>query len=188
MPQPFNPTHSVRFELGRGQVSVDGAEPRLLIPADALRHLCDSAGAEGVKDFGRRVGTEIGRRVASRLDGSASIAAMVEHLGGDLALSGLGSLGVEIWGKALVLTVKDSPLGKSGDALLSAVLEGALQRALARDTAIVPIDRDGEKARLLAVNPRKAEAVRRWLAEGVSWGDVITRVDAGGPGRGRGDG
>jgi hypothetical protein len=184
MPQPFNPTHSVRFELARGQVSVDGAEPRVLVPAEALQKLCETAGHEGVKDFGRRIGTEIGRRVASRLDGGASIAAMVEHLGGDLALAGLGSLGVEIWGQALVLTVQDCPLGKGGDALLSAVLEGALQRALARDTAIVPIDRDGAKARLLAVNPRTAATVRGWLDSGVAWGEVIARVHSGAAGRG----
>lgn len=178
MPQPFNPTHAVRFELARGQVSVEGVG-RVIVPADALQHLCDGAGPDGVKDFGRRVGTELGRRVAARVDGGASIPTMVEHLGGDLALAGLGSLGVEVWGKALVLTVQDSPLGPRGDALLAAVLEGALQRALARDTAIVPLGHDGGKARLLAVSPKTADAVRGWLTSGASWGDVLTRVQAG---------
>jgi hypothetical protein len=184
MPQPFNPTHSVRFELARGQVTLDGAGHRLLIPSDALQQLCESAGPEGVKDFGRRMGTEIGRRVASRVDVSASVAALVEHLGGDLALSGLGSFGVEVWGQALVLTISDSPFaGAGGEALLSAVLEGALQRAFARDTAVVPLGHEGGKSRLLAVSPKTAESVRGWLASGTSWGDALSRLGAGGSGR-----
>ena len=153
MHQPFNPTHSVRFELGRGRVSIDGTEARLLVPADALLDLCKGAGRDSAKDFGRRLGTEMGRRVAARLDGTSSVAAIVEHLGGELALAGLGSLGVEVWGRALVFTVNDSPLGGDGDALLSAVLEGALQRALSRDASVVPIARTDGKARLAVVSP-----------------------------------
>jgi hypothetical protein len=179
MSEPFNPTHAVRFELGRGTVSVNGSEgpePRVLVPADALRNLCTSAGPEAMKDFGRRLGTEIGRRVATRLGKGGSVAAIVEHLGGDLALAGLGSLGAEVWGQALVFTVTGSPLGKDGDSLLGAILEGAIQRALARDAAVVPIDRTDERARLVVVSPATASRVRQWLAEGVSWGDTLSRL------------
>jgi hypothetical protein len=179
MSEPFNPTHAVRFELGRGRVSLnssEGPEARVLVPADALRDLCASAGADTMKDFGRRLGTEIGRRVAARLGTGSSVASMVEHLGGDLALAGLGSLGAEVWGQALVFTVTGSPLGKDGDSLLSAILEGAVQRALARDAAVVPIERTDERARLVVVSPTTAPRVRQWLAEGVSWGDALSRL------------
>ncbi|HEX4475025.1 MAG TPA: hypothetical protein VH142_08115 [Polyangiaceae bacterium] len=178
MTERFNPTHAVRFEIGRGRVSIDGSEARLLIPADALGRLCESASDEGIKDFGRRVGTDIGRRVASRLGEGASVAAMVEHLGGDLALVGMGSLSVEVWGRALVLNVVDSPLGKDGDRLLAAVLEGAIQRAMARDAAVVPIERVDGKVRLVVVNPMTASKVRKWLADGVSWGDTLVRLNS----------
>jgi hypothetical protein len=177
MGQPFNPTHSVRFELGRGRVSIDGSDARLLVPVDALHQLCASAGQESAKDFGRRIGTELGRRVAARIDGGSSVATMVEHLGGDLALVGLGSLGVEVWGRALVLTVTDCPLGRDGDALLAAVLEGAIQRGLARDVAVVPLEHDAAKARLLVANPDTAATVRSWLSSGVSWGDTLSRLN-----------
>src|SRR4051794_1922332 len=109
MPEPWNPTHAVRFEIRRGRVSVGGDAARLLIPPEALLQLFAGAGKESVRDFGRRLGTELGRRIASRLDGSSPVSTMVEHLGGELALSGLGSLGVEIWGRALVFTVDESP-------------------------------------------------------------------------------
>jgi hypothetical protein len=179
MAEPFNPTHAVRFEIARGRVSLDGQEARVLVPAAALGKLCESAGPEGVKDFGKNLGTEIGRRVAARLDGGApSVAALVEHLGGDLALSGLGSLTVEIWGKALVLAVMDSPLGKEGDLLLASVLEGALQRALARDTSLVELERSDGRVRFAVLSPRTADSVRKWLGQGISWGDALARLNA----------
>jgi hypothetical protein len=178
MPESFSPTHSVRFELGRGRVSVDGADARVLIPADALAKLCAGAGHESIRDFGHRLGTEMGRRVAGRVGARASVPTMVEHLGGDLAVAGFGSLAAEVWGRALVLTITDSPFGGDGDVLLAAVLEGALQRALGRDTSIVPIERDGEKVRLVVVSPGAAVTLRKWLQDGVTWGDALTRLNA----------
>ncbi|HEX7671245.1 MAG TPA: hypothetical protein VF395_16740 [Polyangiaceae bacterium] len=181
MSEPFNPTHAVRFDLGSGRVTVggqEGSEPRVLVPADALRHLCASAGADGLTDFGRSLGTDIGHRVAARVGAASSVSTVVEHLGGDLALAGLGSLGAEVWGQALVFTVTGSPLGNEGDALLAAVLEGALQRALARDAAVVPIDRTDGKARLVVVSRATAGRVRQWLSDGVSWGDALSRLSA----------
>jgi len=179
MAEPFNPTHAVRFEIARGRVSLDGAEARVLVPAAALGKLCENAGPESVRDFGRNLGTEIGRRVASRLDGGApSVTALVEHLGGDMALSGLGSLTVEIWGRALVFAVTDSPLGKEGDVLLASVLEGALQRALARDTSLVELERSDGRVRFAVLSPKTADGVRKWLGQGVSWGDALARLNA----------
>jgi hypothetical protein len=179
MAEPFNPTHAVRFEIARGRVSVDGTEARVLVPAAALGKLCASAGPEGVRDFGRNLGTEIGRRVAARLDGGApSVNALVEHLGGDLALAGLGSLTVEIWGRALVIAVTDSPLESDGDLLLASVLEGALQRAMARDTSLVELERADGRVRFAVLSPKTADGVRKWLGEGVSWGDALARLNA----------
>ncbi len=178
MPAPFDPTHSVQFDLDRGRISVHGSEARLLVPAEALLRLCAGAGDDGVKDFGRGLGTEIGRRVGARLGDGSSVSAMVEQLGGELALAGFGSLGVEVWGRALVLTVTDSPLGGDGDALLAALLEGAVQRALARDASIVRLERADGKARLVVLRRTTADAVRRWLSEGVSWADALARLSS----------
>lgn len=178
MAHPFDPAHAVRFELGKGRVSVGGTDARVLVPADALNHLCASAGEEKARDFGRRLGTEIGRRVAERVPSGASVPEMVEHLGGDLALAGLGSLGVEMWGRALVLKIEGSPLGAEGDVLLSAVLEGALHRALARDAAVLPIARADGTARLVVVSTQTAAKVKAWLHSGVTWGDALARLNA----------
>ena len=130
--QDFCPEGAVSFDLGRGRVDLDGVAPHVLVPVDALLDLCRAAGSEAPKDFGRRLGSEAGRRVAARLsDGLQDVAVetLVEHLGGDLALIGLGSMGTERWGSALVVTFSESPLGHAGEAILAAVVEGALQRA-----------------------------------------------------------
>lgn len=173
----FDPSHSVKFDLQRGHVDLDGS--RLLVPAEALLDLCRAAGQEPLADFGRRMGTEVGRRVQARLGDAtraASIGEMVEHLGGDVALLGLGSLSVERWGRALVFVVDGSPLGSAGDALLGAVLEGALQRGLGKDVHAVLLDRQDEQARFAILGAAGAEKAEAWLGEGVRWGEVLSRL------------
>lgn len=179
-PPPFNPSHTVEFDLNRGQIALRDGGERVLVPADALLALCQSAGTEALVDFGRRLGTEAGRRAAERLGEArdASVEDVVNHLGGDLALLGLGSLGLERWGRALVLVVNHSPFGPTGDALVAAVLQGALQRAFGRDTGVVALERDDRRARFLVTSPRGAERVRAWLDEGTSWAEALAKLDA----------
>ena len=111
----FDPTHSLEFNLDRGSVKLSGSIERVLLPADALAALVRGADVETRRDFARRLGTEAGRRVAERLDGNASAEAVVEHLGGEVALMGMGSLGFERWGRMLVATVQGSPAIAASD-------------------------------------------------------------------------
>jgi len=178
----FNPNQSVKFDLASGAISVDGSSSRLLVPADLLTELWTHAGTDLQRDFGRRLGIELGRRAAERLGGnraeSASLEAVVEHLGGDLALTGLGSMQLERWGRALVVAIDKSPLGAAGDELLAAVVEGALQRMVGRDTGVVVLNRDASLVRLLVLSPATASRARGWLDEGLGWGDVLSRLHA----------
>jgi hypothetical protein len=173
----FDPTHSLEFNLDRGSVKLSGSPERVLLPADAIAALLRGADSETRRDFARRLGTEAGRRIAERIDGSASIEAVVEHLGGEIALMGLGSLGFERWGGALVATVHGSPFRAEGDELLAGVLEGALQRGFGRSASVVPIQRDDTLARLLVVSESGAERVRSWLASGVSFTEALARLN-----------
>jgi hypothetical protein len=174
----FDPSYVLEFDLARGQVKVPNAGERLVVPVDALLALCQGANHDAVRDFGRRLGTEAGRAVLERLGdgGAASIEAVVEHLGGELSLMGIGSLGVERWGTALVVTFQHSPLGGAAESLLAAVVEGALQRAFARDVVAAPLARDADRLRFLVTSRHGAERVRDLLASGVAWGDVLTRL------------
>jgi hypothetical protein len=172
----YNPSGSVSFDLVRGRVDCGG--DHVLVPADALVDLCRSAGDEAVSDFGRRLGTAAGRRVADRLGdtSSATLEEVLEHLGGELALLGLGSLGLERWGRALVLTVEGGPFGQQLDPLLGAVLEGALQRAFGRDVRAAKLGREDRQVRFLVASSASAGKVSEWLGSGLSYGDVLTRL------------
>jgi len=176
----FDPTHSLEFNLDRGSVKLSGSPERVLLPADAIAALLRGADAETRRDFARRLGTEAGRRVAERIDGTAGIEAVAEHLGGEIALMGLGSLGFERWGGALVATVHGSPFRAEGDEVLAGVLEGALQRGFGRNAAVVPIQRDDTLVRLLVVSASGAERVRGWLGAGLAFSDVLARLSGAG--------
>lgn len=173
----FNPSGSVSFDLVRGRVECGG--DHVLIPADALVDLCRAAGDEALSDFGRRLGTAVGRRIADRLGDGASAATMEEvldHLGGELAVLGLGSLGLERWGRALVLSIDGGPFGQQLDRLLGAALEGALQRAFGRDCHAVRLMRDDRQVRFLIASAASASKVNEWLGSGLSYGDALTRL------------
>ena len=176
----FNPSQSVKFDLANGAVTMDGSGSRLLVPADLVGQLWSSATEEQQRDFGRRLGTELGRRVAERLGRgqaeSASLEAVVEHLGGDLALAGLGSMHLERWGRALVVAIDTSPLGATGDGLLAAIVEGAIQRLFGKDTGVVVLNRADQLVRLLVLNPTSALRARSWLDDGANWGEVLSRL------------
>lgn len=107
---------------------------------------------------------------------AAGASAVVEHLGGELAMTGLGSLGLERWGRALVLVIDQSPLGAGGDGLLECVLAGALEAAVGERSTVVVLARDEVRVRFLVTGPAGADKVRAWLSEGVSWGDALVRL------------
>jgi hypothetical protein len=179
MASRFNPSGSVSFDLVRGRV--DCAGEHVLVPADALVDLCRAAGDEAVSDFGRRLGTSVGRRIAERWGDSASSASLedvLDHLGGELALLGLGSLGLERWGRALVLTVDGGPFGAQLDRLLGAVLEGALQRAFGRDVHAAKLMRDDRQVRFLVANAASASKVSQWLGSGLGYADALARLQS----------
>lgn len=173
----FNPSGSVSFDLARGRVDCGG--DHVLVPVDGLADLCRAAGGEAAVDFGRRLGTAVGRRVEARLGADvarASLEEVLDHLGGELALVGLGSLGLERWGRALVLTLDGGPFGQDLDRLLGAVLEGALQRGFARDCHAVKLMRDDKRVRFLITSASSAATVNGWLSSGISYGDALTRL------------
>lgn len=175
----FNPSHSVHFDFARGLVSLGAAGSRLLLPAELLDALLVAVPEATRADVGQRLGIELGRRVLEHLGASpadASIEGVVEHLGGELALSGLGSLGVERWGQALIVTLSDCPLGATADPLVGWILEGALQRLFGRDVRAVPLGRIGAVARLLIVGPDTAAQVVGWLRAGASWTVALGRL------------
>ena len=177
----FDPSQAVRFHLDRGVVELAGSAREMLVPADALLELCRGAGPEALLDFGRRLGGDVGRRLTERFGNElaqASPETIVEHLGGELALLGLGSLALERWGQAVVLAFAEAPAGREGGQLVAAAVEGALQRALSRDVRAVVVNREAEQLRIVLVGVHVADRVKQWVESGSALSDVVARLNA----------
>lgn len=178
----FDPTKAVTFDLARGLVRLDDDSSRLLVPAAALLALAKAAGPAASTAFAHSLGEPLGARVARHLSGSDSLRAaspdiVVDHLAGELALVGLGSLTIERWGRALLLVVDRSPLAQDDASLLGGVLEGALLQATGRPVRCVLLS-GGAQSRFLVTGEAAAVKAREWLAGGVSWGEVLARLHA----------
>jgi hypothetical protein len=178
----FDPQSSVAFDLRRGVIELQGVSGQVLIPADALLSLSQSADPEVAKDFARRLGTEIGRRLGERLGEAsrASLESVLEQLAVEVSLLGFGLLGLERWGQALVLTLRGSPFGAAGDGMIGFLLEGVLQRAFGRDAGVVRLMRDDTVVRFLVTGRSTVELVQVWLSSGSTWSEALARLQGGG--------
>ena len=175
----FDPKHAVQFDVPRGQVRTRRDDERvLLVPTAALDELVRSAPPAAVEALGRALGAAIGRRVATNLRDpqNASVEMFVSHLAGEAAVAGVGVLGIERWGRALVIVVEDSPL--KGE-LLVAMVASALEVASSRRAHCTLLARDDRSARMFVGNEQAVERVRGWLASGMAWGDAVVKLHGG---------
>jgi hypothetical protein len=173
MPDTFDAARAVRFEIERGSVHAHGDARVAIVPVDAFDAIAASSAADAVA---ASIGSAIGKRVATRLGDvrGATIEAVTTQLAGELAVAGYGALSLERWGRALVLVVE-------GSALPGAMLERVVASALAaasgsKEIACATLGRDASTARLLVASSGAADRVRQWIASGVAWGDVLTRL------------
>lgn len=175
----FDPTRAIIYDLARGQLKDEEGASRVNLPVSLILRLCEQAGKEATQDFAQSLGSEIGRRVADRMGQSAnaaSVEAWTEHLGGQLALVGLGDMSVERWGRALVLRVSGAPQGT--EELLPTVLTAALQRSLGRDSTALSFNQD-EGLALLIVSKDTANRARNLVAQGQGLGQVVEALHQG---------
>lgn len=183
MASSFDSTRAVRFDVPHGSVHAGGDGERvLLVPSGAIDDIALSAPPEAVEALGRAMGAAIGRRAAARLErsdgggGGASIDAFVTQLAGEAALSGVGTMSIERWGRALVLVVEGSPLTGT---LLGPMVAAAVETASGRGVATTLLSRDEHVARLFVGSPSGVARVREWIASGVAWADALARLQGG---------
>ena len=175
----FDPTRAIIVDLARGQLRDDEGAARLNLPSHLLLRLCEHAGGEAATEFARALGDDLGRRIADRLGderNNANIEAWTEHLGGQLALVGLGDLKVEQWGRALVLRVNGTPQGMTK--ILEGVLEGALQRGLSRQVKLVWFSQ-GAETEFLVLSPDAAAKALGMAANGSGLGQIVESLHRG---------
>jgi len=175
----FDPTRAIVYDLSRGQLRDEEGQLRLNVPFFLLERLCGQAGPEATRDFGQGLGGDIGRRIRDRLGAAAEqvdVSVWTEHLGGHLAVLGLGDLSLERWGRALVIRIVGAPAGAS--ALLAAVIAGALQRGAGRNVELVAFDVEDSVA-LLVLSPETAGRARALREAGESLGRVVEQLHRG---------
>jgi len=175
----FDPTRAIIFDIARGQMRDDEGSERLNIPAQALLRLLEQAGTDAQKDFAQSLGSDLGRRMVDRLGknlSDASLPLLTEHLGGQLALIGLGDLSIEQWGPALVLSVSGTPQGFTP--MTGQLLGAALQRVFSRQVQLVAFEK-GTTIAYLVVSEIAAARVAALKASGASLGQVIDQLQKG---------
>lgn len=108
----------------------------------------------------------------------------VEHLRGEFALAGLGVVGMELWGDALLFVVEHATLPP---ALVASVLDGALAGATGRSAVCVKLAESEGQTRFLVTGKQGAARVAAWVADGVAWGEVLVRLHARGDSKAGGE-
>jgi hypothetical protein len=187
----FNPSEAVTFDLAYGHVHLDGAPTRVMVPAEALVALCKAAGEEEQASMGHAIGEAMGRRVGVRLAGGggdrhaavrkSKLEDVICQLAGELAITGMGALSAERWGKALVIIMDQSPLGADGDGLLADILQAAMAALIGKQVRVLCLNRDGVRARFITVSGAAVQAVRARIAGGEDWGSILSSMQKGSP-------
>jgi hypothetical protein len=186
MGSPFDPARAVTFDLGRGQVELADGEPQVMIPADALaavlsgestsRALGQAIGVGAIGRVAARLASEAGGRRAKDGVRGASLESVVELLGGELAVVGLGNLRVERWGKALLFVLDPHTLDARCDELVCGVFDGALASVTDKDVNTLVVDREGSQLRVLCANARAAARARELVLEGAFFTEIVSML------------
>jgi hypothetical protein len=167
------------FELDRGRVSI-GADPHVLVPVAALLATCRAAGERAARELGRATGASVGERLGRRLghEPRESFAEAIDALGAELGWLGLGALIAERWGSALVFRLDGGPLDghEEVDALLSGILEGAIEAWTGRPAQAVVIDRDPDRLRVLIGGPRAVGMAQALVQAGADHHEILRRL------------
>ncbi|MFO0554725.1 MAG: hypothetical protein U0271_40480 [Polyangiaceae bacterium] len=182
----------VRFDLSRGEILVSVGrsrvddEPHVLLPTSVIASLLLDPGL--ARDAGLRVGVSAMERVATRMLSQRDerrgadirqvvraqpLEVVVDFLGAELAMLGLGALRIERWGKALLFVLDPCPLAAEQDAFVEGLFEGALASVAERDVRALVVDRTGETARVLVGSERAIDRAAPLVAEGQYFTDVI---------------
>jgi hypothetical protein len=175
----FDPGDYYAFDLARGAVHTRHGERVLVLSADVLGPLVSTAARHGdltaVRMLGKHIGEDAGRSLG-REAGMAAPEAVVTHISGTLALLGWGTLALERWGGALVLSLVGAPALDAERLGLAALLGGVLTAIGGQDVACVPIAGSAGGSRFVIVHPSVAETVWGWAKDGAELGGIVARL------------
>lgn len=101
---------------------------------------------------------------------------MVDLIGGELALCGLGRVRMERWGKALLVVHDPCPLPGSLDHFLRGLFQRIVEVAAEREVGCTIVQRHENIARLLIANSSAIRRAQVMLADGMGFVDVVARL------------
>lgn len=175
----FDPGEYYAFDLARGAVHTRHGERVLVLSADVLGPLVSTAARHGdltaVRGLGKHIGDDASRSLGGEVR-RATPEAVLTHISGTLAVLGWGTLSLERWGAALVLSLQGAPVLDAERLGLAALLGGVLTSVGGQDVACVPIAGQVGGARFLIVHPGVAETVWGWAREGAELPAIVARL------------
>lgn len=169
----FDPAQTVRFDVSKGAVSLDGVGRAVLLSEGALESLLAAAG-EAASDVLRALGKSLGAAVRAGLPDDASPEIAVHHASGHLGRAGFGTLRAETWGPALALGLEGAPSGLTGERA-GALLGGLVSAIVEREVALVSV---GGVHLVVSPSERASIAARAKDARGIA--DVVAFLAEGG--------
>jgi hypothetical protein len=176
----FDPARSISFDLGRGEVRLTSGEQHILLSPSVVSTLLERS------PFAREIGRSSGEAIAERARNRARsadetlrgvhLAKVVDLVGGELALLGIGNLRIERWGKALLFVLDPCPLDARADSFLAGLIEGAVYVAGGREVGAVVVDRGEDLVRLFVGTKATVTAAEAMRNEGALFTEVVSRL------------
>ncbi len=114
-----------------------------------------------------------GSRSARDIVRASDLTSLVDQLGGELAVLGLGNLRAECWGDVLLFVFDPCSLPQRGDELLVGVVEGAMSLATDERLKALVVDRSAELARIAVGNFSAISAVESLAKSGELFTEVV---------------
>lgn len=174
-----------RFHLAEGRVATRERALQVVIPASALLQLQSELDVDQLVNFGAALGEEVAGRLLQEIPDprTASAAVVVDHLGAQLAVMGLGSLSVEFWGEAMVFVLVGCPLltpagsNQPGESVMSGLLQAVLLRTFGQAARVLPLQKQQQTTRWLVCNETVAGLLDEWVNIGLGAAEVLTRLN-----------
>ncbi len=166
----FEATGFVNFKLKTGSIHTKDEEKMALLPIEFLQSI---APTEELDEAARRFGNSQGAKLLSEMqkeNSSLGMEILVNHLGGALAVLGLGKTKIELFGDALTFHVQHNDPQRMPPAI-TAIIQGFIAgflSSLKTDSQfeVIAIDDAPLIKRFWAGNPIAAKKLRKLLEEG----------------------
>ncbi len=173
---------TVRFHVAEGFVEGLAGTRSLLLPSDALTRLLSEIPEKVAEAFGEQVSETFAKWILGRLGGaervrSETIERVVSEFAGAFAVAGLGHLGFERWGRAMVVVLTPSSAPDAPPApFVRGILRGLLGRCTGQTLAVTSLGAVGAEQRYLVSDMASGVAVEECLRSGQVWSTALSSV------------